>query len=133
MWIPAPSLVTACSALLWFSNSVTCTVRYESKHHTVHTYSLAAFFLLDCRANKSLSGSDEAVKRSSLVLEFEASGLHQNEFCRNHGLALSPLSVNSTSGEPTQDVLVVLNLEKASEEEPEDWNMECCICDRPKG
>jgi hypothetical protein len=26
-----------------------------------------------------------------------------------------------------------LNLEKASEEEPEDWNMECCICDRPKG
>ena len=26
-----------------------------------------------------------------MVLEFEASGLRQNEFCRNHGLALSTL------------------------------------------
>jgi hypothetical protein len=26
-----------------------------------------------------------------LVVEFEASGLRQNEFCRNHGLALSTL------------------------------------------
>jgi hypothetical protein len=26
-----------------------------------------------------------------LVLEFEASGLRQKEFCRNHGLALSAL------------------------------------------
>ena len=33
--------------------------------------------------------SSEEVKR--LVLEFEASGLRQNEFCRNHGLALSTL------------------------------------------
>jgi AraC-like DNA-binding protein len=31
----------------------------------------------------------EEIKR--LVLEFEASGLRQNEFCRNHGLALSTL------------------------------------------
>ena len=33
--------------------------------------------------------SGEEIKR--LVLEFEASGLRQNEFCRNHGLALSTL------------------------------------------
>ena len=33
--------------------------------------------------------SSEEIKR--LVLEFEASGLRQNEFCRNHGLALSTL------------------------------------------
>jgi hypothetical protein len=33
--------------------------------------------------------SSEEIKR--LVLEFEASGLRQNEFCRNHGLALSSL------------------------------------------
>jgi len=33
--------------------------------------------------------SSEEVKR--LVLEFEASGLRQNEFCRKHGLALSTL------------------------------------------
>jgi hypothetical protein len=33
--------------------------------------------------------SGEEVKR--LVLEFEASGLRQNESCRNHGLALSTL------------------------------------------
>ena len=33
--------------------------------------------------------SSEEIKR--LVLEFEASGLRQNEFCRNHGLALSIL------------------------------------------
>ena len=31
--------------------------------------------------------SREEIKR--LVLEFEASGLRQNEFCRNHGLALT--------------------------------------------
>jgi hypothetical protein len=33
--------------------------------------------------------SSEEIKR--LVLEFETSGLRQNEFCRNHGLALSTL------------------------------------------
>ena len=33
--------------------------------------------------------SGEEIKR--LVLEFEASGLRQYEFCRNHGLALSTL------------------------------------------
>ena len=33
--------------------------------------------------------SGEEIKR--LVLEFEASGLRQNEFCRKHGLALSTL------------------------------------------
>jgi len=33
--------------------------------------------------------SGEEIKR--LVLEFEASRLRQNEFCRNHGLALSTL------------------------------------------
>jgi hypothetical protein len=33
--------------------------------------------------------SGEEIKR--LLLEFEASGLRQNEFCRNHGLALSTL------------------------------------------
>ena len=33
--------------------------------------------------------SGEEIRR--LVLEFEASGLRQNEFCRNHGLALSTL------------------------------------------
>jgi hypothetical protein len=33
--------------------------------------------------------SSEEIKR--LVVEFEASGLRQNEFCRNHGLALSTL------------------------------------------
>ena len=33
--------------------------------------------------------SNEEINR--LVLEFEASGLRQNEFCRNHGLALSTL------------------------------------------
>jgi hypothetical protein len=33
--------------------------------------------------------SREEIKR--LVLEFEASGLRQNEFCRNHGLALNTL------------------------------------------
>lgn len=33
--------------------------------------------------------SGEEIKR--LVLEFEASGLRQNEFCRNHSLALSTL------------------------------------------
>jgi len=33
--------------------------------------------------------SGEEIKR--LVLEFEASGLRQKEFCRNHGLALSTL------------------------------------------
>lgn len=33
--------------------------------------------------------SREEIRR--LVLEFEASGLRQNEFCRNHGLALSTL------------------------------------------
>jgi hypothetical protein len=33
--------------------------------------------------------SGEEIKR--LVLEFEASGMRQNEFCRNHGLALSTL------------------------------------------
>jgi hypothetical protein len=33
--------------------------------------------------------SGEEIKR--LVIEFEASGLRQNEFCRNHGLALSIL------------------------------------------
>ena len=33
--------------------------------------------------------SSEEIKR--LVLEFETSGLPQNEFCRNHGLALSTL------------------------------------------
>jgi hypothetical protein len=33
--------------------------------------------------------SGEEIKR--LVLEFESSGLRQNEFCRNHGLALSTL------------------------------------------
>lgn len=31
----------------------------------------------------------EEIRR--LVVEFEASGLRQNEFCRNHGLALSTL------------------------------------------
>ena len=35
------------------------------------------------------SRSSEQIKR--LVVEFEASGLRQNEFCRNHGLALSTL------------------------------------------
>ena len=39
-------------ALLWFSNLVTCTVRYKSKHDTIHTYSLAAFFPLDCRDDR---------------------------------------------------------------------------------
>jgi len=43
--------------------------------------------------NQELSGrrrrSGEEIKR--LVLEFEASGLRQNEFCRNQGLALSTL------------------------------------------
>jgi hypothetical protein len=43
--------------------------------------------------NQEVSGrrrrSGEEIKR--LVLEFEASGLRQNEFCRNHGLALSTL------------------------------------------
>jgi hypothetical protein len=33
--------------------------------------------------------SGKEIKR--LVLEFEAIGLRQNEFCRNHGLALSTL------------------------------------------
>jgi hypothetical protein len=33
--------------------------------------------------------SSEEIKR--LVVEFEASGLRQNEFCHNHGLALSTL------------------------------------------
>jgi hypothetical protein len=33
--------------------------------------------------------SSEEIKRP--VTEFEASGLRQNEFCRNHGLALSTL------------------------------------------
>jgi hypothetical protein len=33
--------------------------------------------------------SSEEIKR--LVAEFEASGLRQREFCRNHGLALSSL------------------------------------------
>jgi hypothetical protein len=33
--------------------------------------------------------SGEEIKR--LVFEFEASGLRQKEFCRNHGLALSTL------------------------------------------
>ena len=33
--------------------------------------------------------SSEEIKR--LVAEFEASGLRQHEFCRNHGLALSTL------------------------------------------
>ena len=33
--------------------------------------------------------SGEEINR--LVLEFEASGLRQSEFCRNHGLALSTL------------------------------------------
>ena len=33
--------------------------------------------------------SSEEIKR--LVAEFEASGLRQREFCRNHGLALSTL------------------------------------------
>src|SRR5271165_2186041 len=51
-------------------------------------------FLLDCRDDwkprKSLGRkrrSSEEIKR--LVFEFEASGLRQNEFCRNHGLALT--------------------------------------------
>jgi hypothetical protein len=35
--------------------------------------------------------SSEEIKR--LVLEFETSGLRQNEFCRNHGLALSTLQL----------------------------------------
>ena len=43
--------------------------------------------------NQELPGrkrrSREEIKR--LVLEFEASGLRQNEFCRNHGFALSTL------------------------------------------
>jgi hypothetical protein len=43
--------------------------------------------------NQELSGrrrrSGEEIRR--LVLEFEASGLRQKEFCRNHGLALSSL------------------------------------------
>ena len=43
--------------------------------------------------NQEVSGrkrrSSEEIKR--LVVEFEASGLRQNEFCRNHGLALSTL------------------------------------------
>ena len=43
--------------------------------------------------NQEVSGrkrrSREEIKR--LVVEFEASGLRQNEFCRNHGLALSTL------------------------------------------
>jgi hypothetical protein len=43
--------------------------------------------------NEEVSGrkrrSSKEIKR--LVVEFEASGLRQNEFCRNHGLALSTL------------------------------------------
>jgi hypothetical protein len=52
-------------------------------------------FLLNCfndwkpRAFWTERRSGEEIKR--LVLEFEASGLRQNEFCRNQGLALSTL------------------------------------------
>ena len=70
--------------------------------------------------------SGEEIKR--LVLEFEASGLRQNEFCRNHGLALSTLQrrlkrrrsvkgevISSTFDEPPQRHIQVAEmvLEKA--------------------
>ena len=54
--------------------------------------------------------SRQEVRR--LVLEFEASGLRQSEFCRRHGLALSTLKRHLkkrhlSKGEPTADVRLV--------------------------
>jgi len=57
--------------------------------------------------------SREEIKR--LVLEFEASGLRQNEFCRSHGLALSTLQRQlkrrrSDQGEANSSRLVAVEL-----------------------
>jgi hypothetical protein len=68
---------------------------YNGKRHTIYTQLVIGrlFAGLSDNWNQEVPGrrrrSSEEVKR--LVLEFEASGLRQNEFCRNHGLALSTL------------------------------------------
>ena len=60
--------------------------------------------------------SSEEIKR--LVLEFETSGLRQNEFCRNHGLALSTLQrqlKKASLGQAKGSRLVAVELARKNE------------------
>jgi hypothetical protein len=74
--------------------------------------------------NQEVSGtkrrSREEIKR--LVLEFEASGLRQNEFCRSHGLALSTLQRQLrkrrlNEGEAKSNRLVAVELARKDRDE----------------
>jgi transposase-like protein len=73
--------------------------------------------------------SSEEVKR--LVAEFEASGLRQNEFCRNHGLALSTLQRQLkkrrlAKGE-AKEVSRLVAVELARKNRDEDSRLACAL------
>jgi hypothetical protein len=73
--------------------------------------------------------SSEEIKR--LVSEFEASGLRQNEFCRNHGLALSTLQRQLkkrrlAKGE-AKEVSRLVAVELARKNQDEDRRLACAL------